>query len=41
MLTNPVLIAVLVMSALCLLKVNVLIAILISALVGGAMAEWV
>ncbi|NLL82159.1 MAG: sodium:proton antiporter, partial [Tissierellia bacterium] len=38
MLTNPVLIAVLVMSALCLLKVNVLIAILISALVGGAMA---
>lgn len=38
MLTNPVLIAVLVMSALCLLKVNVLISILISAVVGGAMA---
>jgi predicted histidine transporter YuiF (NhaC family) len=38
MLTNPVLIAVVVMSALCLLKVNVLISILISALVGGAMA---
>lgn len=38
MLTNPVLIAVIVMSALCLLKVNVLISIIISALVGGAMA---
>ena len=38
MLTNPVLIAVIVMSALCLLKVNVLIAILISALVGGGIA---
>lgn len=38
MLTNPVLIAVIVMSALCLLKVNVLIAILISALVGGSIA---
>ncbi|WFA09087.1 Na+/H+ antiporter family protein [Tissierella sp. Yu-01] len=38
MLTNPVLIAVLVMSALCLLKVNVLISILVSAIVGGTMA---
>ena len=38
MLTNPVLIAVIVMSALCLLKVNVLISILISALVGGGIA---
>lgn len=38
MLTNPVLIAVIVMSALCLLKVNVLISILISALVGGTIA---
>ena len=38
MLTNPVLISVLVMSALCLLKVNVLIAIILSALVGGALA---
>lgn len=38
MLTNPVLISVLVMSALCLLKVNVLIAILISALLAGLMA---
>lgn len=35
MLTNPVLIAVILMSALCLLKVNVLISILISAVVGG------
>lgn len=38
MLTNPVLIAVVVMSALCLLKINVLISILISALVGGLVA---
>ncbi len=38
MLTNPVLIAVVVMSALCLLKINVLISILISALVGGMVA---
>lgn len=38
MLTNPVLIAVVVMSALCLLKVNVLISILISAIIGGVIA---
>lgn len=38
MFTNPVLIAVVVMSVLCLLKVNVLIAILLSALVGGMLA---
>lgn len=38
MLTNPVLIAVVVMSVLCLLKVNVLIAIILSALVGGTIA---
>ena len=38
MFTNPVLIAVVVMSVLCLLKVNVLIAILLSAVVGGAVA---
>ncbi|PKK40640.1 Histidine permease YuiF [Clostridiaceae bacterium JG1575] len=37
-LTNPVLIAVLVMIVLCLLKVNVLIAILLSALVAGLLA---
>lgn len=35
MLTNPVLISVIVMSVLCLLKLNVLISILISAIVGG------
>ena len=38
MLTNPVLIAVVVMSVLCLLKINVLISILLSALVGGLIA---
>lgn len=38
MLTNPVLISVIVMTALCLLKVNVLIAILISAILAGLMA---
>lgn len=38
MLTNPVLISVIVMTVLCLLKVNVLIAIIISALVGGGLA---
>ncbi len=38
MLTNPVLIAVVVMSVLCLVKINVLISILISALVGGLVA---
>lgn len=38
MLTNPVLIAVVVMSVLCLMKVNVLIAIILSALVGGTIA---
>lgn len=35
MLTNPVLIAVILMSVLCLMKINVLISILISAVVGG------
>ncbi len=35
MLTNPVLISVLVMSALCLLKVNILVSIMLSALVAG------
>lgn len=38
MLTNPVLLSVIVMSVLCLLKVNVLIAIIISAIVGGTIA---
>ena len=38
MLTNPVLISVLVMSLLCLLKINVLISIIVSALVGGVIA---
>lgn len=38
MLTNPVLISVIIMSVLCLLKVNVLVSIIISAIVGGMMA---
>lgn len=38
MLTNPVVLSVLVMSALCLLKVNVLISLIIAALVGGVTA---
>ena len=38
MLTNPVVVSILVMSVLCLAKLNVLLAILISALVAGVMA---
>ena len=38
MLTNPVLVSVLVMSVLCIFKVNILIAIMIAALVAGFMA---
>lgn len=38
MLTNPVLISVIVMSVLCLLKMNVLIALILSALTGGLLA---
>lgn len=38
MLTNPVVLSVVVMTALCLLKVNVLIALIIAALVGGVSA---
>lgn len=38
MLTNPVVLSVLVMTVLCLLKVNVLIALIIAALVGGVSA---
>lgn len=38
MLTNPVLISVVVMVALCLVKVNVLIAIILAALVGGGLS---
>ena len=40
MLTNPVLISVLVMCILCLFKVNVLLAIMISAVVAGLMADF-
>ncbi len=38
MLTNPVLLSVLVMTVLCLLKMNVLIALILSALTGGLLA---
>ncbi len=38
MLTNPVLISVIVMIALCLIKLNVLLALIVSALVGGVIA---
>lgn len=38
MLTNPVLISVIVMIVLCLIKLNVLLALIVSALVGGAVA---
>lgn len=38
MLTNPVVLSVLVMTVLCLLKVNVLISLLVAALVGGVIA---
>lgn len=36
---NPVIIAVLLMTVLCLLKVNVLIAIMISGIAGGVIGE--
>lgn len=37
MLTNPVVLSVLVMTVLCLVKVNVLIALIIAALTGGVL----